>query len=50
MRVEVRLHGERQDAPPKMVSVDYELIVDTNESDQRLALICNCLDIVPVVS
>jgi uncharacterized OsmC-like protein len=37
--VEVRLHGVRQDAPPMMVSVDYELIVDTDESDQRLALL-----------
>lgn len=37
--VEVRLHGERQDAPPKMVSVNYELIVDTDESDQRLNLL-----------
>ncbi|MDO9223812.1 MAG: OsmC family protein [Caulobacter sp.] len=37
--VEVRLHGVRQDSPPKMVSVDYELIVDTSESDQRLALL-----------
>lgn len=37
--VEVRLHGERQDVPPKMVSVDYELIVDTEESDRRLDLL-----------
>ena len=37
--VEVRLHGVRQDSPPLMVSVDYELIVDTDESDQRLALL-----------
>lgn len=37
--VEVLLHGERQDAPPKMVSVNYELIVDTDESDQRLNLL-----------
>ena len=37
--VEVRLHGVRQDAPPLMVSVDYEIIVDTDESDQRLALL-----------
>ncbi|MBD3773142.1 MAG: OsmC family protein [Rhodobacteraceae bacterium] len=37
--VEVRLHGERQDTPPKMVSVDYELIVDTDETDQRLDLL-----------
>lgn len=37
--VEVRLHGVRQDAPPRMVSVDYELVVDTDESDQRLELL-----------
>ena len=37
--VEVRLHGVRQDVPPRMVSVDYELIVDTDESDQRLELL-----------
>jgi uncharacterized OsmC-like protein len=28
--VEIHLHGGRQDIPAKMVSVDYELIVDTN--------------------
>lgn len=37
--VEVRLHGVRQDSPPKMVSVDYELIVDTDEDDRRLDLL-----------
>ena len=37
--VEVRLHGVRQDAPPKMISVDYELIIDTDEDDQRLELL-----------
>ena len=37
--VEVRLHGIRQDSPPKIVSVDYELIVDTDESDRRLDLL-----------
>ena len=37
--VEVRLHGVRQDAPPKMISVDYELIVDSDEDDQRLELL-----------
>jgi uncharacterized OsmC-like protein len=37
--VEVHLHGVRQDAPPKMVSIDYELIVDTDEDDQRLELL-----------
>lgn len=37
--VEVRLQGVRQDSPPKMVSIDYELIVDTAETDQRLELL-----------
>lgn len=37
--VEVKLHGARQDSPPKMVAIDYELIVDTDETDQRLELL-----------
>lgn len=37
--VEVKLHGVRQDSPPKMISVDYELVVDTNEDDRRLELL-----------
>lgn len=37
--VEVHLHGVRQDSPPKMVSVDYEVIVDTDEDDRRLELL-----------
>jgi uncharacterized OsmC-like protein len=37
--VEVRLHGVRQDSPPKIVAVDYELIVDTDEPDKRLDLL-----------
>jgi uncharacterized OsmC-like protein len=37
--VEVRLVGVRQDAPPKIVSVGYELIVDSDESEQRLELL-----------
>ncbi|HQS08561.1 MAG: osmotically inducible protein C [Rhizobiales bacterium 24-66-13] len=37
--VEVTLHAVRQDAPPKIVSVDYELIIDTDETEQRLALL-----------
>lgn len=37
--VEVSLHAVRQDAPPKIVSVDYELVIDTDESDQRLELL-----------
>ena len=37
--VEVRLHAVRQDAPPKIVSIDYELIVDSDEPDHRLELL-----------
>ncbi|WP_372840865.1 OsmC family protein [Phaeovulum sp.] len=37
--IEVSLHGIRQDAPPKMIRIEYEIIVDTDESDQRLALL-----------
>jgi uncharacterized OsmC-like protein len=37
--VEVRLHGVRQDVPPRMESIDYEILVDTDESDHRLALL-----------
>ena len=31
--------GQRQDSPPKMVRIDYEIVVDTDESDQRLDLL-----------
>lgn len=37
--VEVRLHGLRQDSPPFMASISYELIVDTDETDRRLDLL-----------
>ncbi|MDZ7779964.1 MAG: OsmC family protein [Gemmatimonadota bacterium] len=37
--VEVKLDGVRQDSPPKMASVDYEIIVDTDEDDRRLELL-----------
>lgn len=37
--VEVKLHGTRQDSPPKMAAIEYELIVDTGESDHRLELL-----------
>src|SRR5690606_13890287 len=30
--VEVKLHAVRQDAPPKLISVDYDLIVDADET------------------
>jgi uncharacterized OsmC-like protein len=37
--VAVRVDGVRQDAPPKMESISYEIIVDTDESDRRLELL-----------
>lgn len=37
--VEVRIHGVRQDVPPRMESITYEIAVDTDEPDQRLALL-----------
>src|SRR5450759_3139634 len=37
--VEVRIHGVRQDVPPKMESITYEIIVDSDESDHRLKLL-----------
>ena len=37
--VEVVLDATRQDTPPRIVSVRYELIVDTGETDQRLDLL-----------
>ena len=36
--VEVRLHGIRQDSPPFISSISYELIIDTDEDDRRLDL------------
>jgi uncharacterized OsmC-like protein len=37
--VNITLHGLRQDSPPKMISINYQLIVDTDETDQRLDLL-----------
>jgi uncharacterized OsmC-like protein len=37
--IEVSLQGVRQDSPPKMVRIDYEIVVDTDETDARLDLL-----------
>lgn len=37
--VEVRLHGIRQDSPPFMSSITYDLVIDTDEDDRRLDLL-----------
>lgn len=37
--VQVRLRGVRQDVPPRMERIEYEILVDTEESDRRLELL-----------
>ncbi len=37
--VKVVVDGVRQDVPPKMESITYEIIVDSDEPDHRLALL-----------
>lgn len=37
--IEVKLHGVLQDVPPKTESIDYEIIVDTDEEGHRLELL-----------
>lgn len=37
--VEVKVDGIRQDVPPRMESIRYEIIVDTDETEQRLNLL-----------
>ncbi|HVB58961.1 MAG TPA: OsmC family protein [Candidatus Acidoferrales bacterium] len=39
--VEIRINGLRQDTPPRMERIDYEIIVDTDEADHRLELLHN---------
>ena len=35
----VHVHGVRQDVPPRLASITYEILIDTDESDQRLELL-----------
>jgi uncharacterized OsmC-like protein len=37
--LEVRLTAERQDAPPLIARIDYQIVVDTDEPDRRLDLL-----------
>lgn len=37
--VEVRVDGVRQDVPPKLESITYDIVVETDESDDRLELL-----------
>jgi uncharacterized OsmC-like protein len=37
--VDVRVHGVRQDVPPRLEQITYDIVVDTDEPDTRLALL-----------
>lgn len=37
--VSVQVHGVRQEVPPRLESITYEIVVDTDEEDRRLALL-----------
>lgn len=37
--VEIKLQGVRQDVPPKMESIIYEIIIDSKEDNHRLELL-----------
>lgn len=37
--VEIHIRGVRRDVPPSMEQIRYEILVDTDEDDRRLALL-----------
>lgn len=37
--VEVKVRGVRQDVPPRLEAISYEIVVDTDEDDRRLDLL-----------
>ena len=37
--MEVTLRATRQDSPPRLLGIDYEITVDTDEPDRRLELL-----------
>jgi uncharacterized OsmC-like protein len=37
--VEVHVHGVRQDVPPRLERITYEIVVDSDEPDRRLDLL-----------
>jgi uncharacterized OsmC-like protein len=36
---QMRVYGERQDNPPRMQRIEYELLIDTDETDTRIDLL-----------
>ena len=37
--VEVQVHGVRQDVPPRLEEITYDIVIDSDESDARLDLL-----------
>jgi uncharacterized OsmC-like protein len=37
--VDAKVHGVRQDSPPKMIRIDYTVTIDTDEDDRKLELL-----------
>lgn len=37
--IDVAFRGMRQDSPPKMTQIEFEIVVDTNETDSRIELL-----------
>ncbi|UYV36727.1 OsmC family protein [Rhodobacteraceae bacterium D3-12] len=37
--IDVAIRGTRQNSPPKMTQVEYEIVVDTDKTGQRLQLL-----------
>ncbi len=37
--VEIRIHGVRHDAPPRMERIEYQIQVESDEPDRRLELL-----------
>ena len=37
--VDVTVKAKRQDSPPKLLDISYKIVVDSNETDQRLDLL-----------
>ncbi len=36
--VSIKLHGVRQDSPPKMLSIKYDIVVDSDANERKLKL------------
>ena len=37
--ITIEVHGQRQDAPPKISHINYKIVIDTDENDRKLVLL-----------